>query len=86
MSVSLYTQTGLHYLAIKVQIQVCFIDISCTSLTSVHYNLEHGLAIVTESFGPLNLNYTTSFVKIQMRSDVTSHAIPYTVYLPCTLN
>ena len=34
------------------------------SLTSVHYNLGHGLAIVTESFSLLDLNYTTSFVSI----------------------
>ena len=52
----------------------------------VHYNLEHGLAIVTESFGPLNLDYTTSFVKVQTRSDMTSHAIPDIVYLPYAPN
>ena len=48
---------------------------------SVHYNLEHGLATLTESFSPLNLNYTTSFVKVQI-----SHTIHNTVYLPWTLN
>ena len=50
------------------------------------YNLEYGLAIVRESFSPLILDYTTSFVKVQMRSDVTSHTILDTVYMPCTLN
>ena len=51
MSVSLCTQTGLCYLTIQVlNTRVCFIDIWYTSLTSVHYNLEHGLVSVTESF------------------------------------
>ena len=54
-----------------------------SSLTSVHYNLEHELAIVTESFSPLNLYHTTSFVKVQIRSDATSHAIPLS-YTPVT--
>ena len=65
---------------------VHFIDIWYTSLTSIHYNLEHGFAIVTENFSPLNPSYITSFVKIQIRSDVTSHTIPGAAYLPCTLN
>ena len=56
-----------------------------TSLTSVHYNLEHGLAIITEGFSPLDLDHTKSFVKVQTRSGVTSHAIPDTVFLPYTL-
>ena len=87
MSASLHTQTGLHYLTIQVlSTRVYFLDICCTSLTSVHYNLEHGLVTVTESFSLLNLDYTTSFVKVWTRSDVTSHAIPDTVYLPCALN
>ena len=78
MSVSLGTQTGLHCLTIQVlNTRVCFMDIWCTSLTSVHYNLEHGLAIVTESFSPLDLDYKTSFVKVKTRSDVTNHAIPW---------
>ena len=55
-------------------------------MTSVQNNLEHGLAIVTESFSSLNLNYTTSLVKVQTRSDATSHPIPDTVYLQCALN
>ena len=38
------------------------------------------------SFSPLNLNYTTYFVKVQIRSDVKSHAIHDTVFLPCALN
>ena len=76
MSVSLHTQTGLHHLTIQVwNTGAYFIDIWCTTLTSVHYNLEHGLAIITESFSPLNLNYTTSFVKVQI-SDTTGHTIP----------
>ena len=36
------------------------------------YNLEHGLAIVTESFSPLNRDHTTCFVKVQIRSDAIS--------------
>ena len=87
MSASLRTQTGLPNLTIQVlSTRVCFINIWCTSLNSVHYNLEHGLAIINESVSPLNLNYTASVVKVQIRSDITSHAIPDTVYLPCTLN
>ena len=66
--------------------RVHFIDIWYTYLTSVYYNLEDGLAIVTESFGPLDLDYPTSFVKFQTRSDEASHTIPDTVYLPCALN
>ena len=85
MSVSLHTQTGLHCLTIQVlNTRVCFIDIWYTSLTSVHYNLEHGLVNVTESFSPLNLNYTASLVKVQIRSDTKSHAISNTTHLSCT--
>ena len=80
-SLSFHTQTGLHHLTIQVlNTRVHFIDIQCTSLTSVHYNLEHRLEIITESFSPLNLNYTTFLVKAQIRSDMTSHAMPDTVY------
>ena len=76
MSASLRTQTGLHYLTIQVlNTKVCFIDIWYTSLTSVHYNLEHRLVNITKSFSPLNLNYTTSLVKVWIRSDAKSHAI-----------
>ena len=54
MSVSLCTQTGLCHLTIQVlNITVYFLNILYTSLTSVHSNLEHGLAILTESFSPL---------------------------------
>ena len=87
MSTSLCTQTGLHNLTIQVlNTRVWYLDIWYTSLTSVHYILEHGLPIVTESFSTLNLIYTTTFVKVQIRSDMPSHAIPDTVYLPCALN
>ena len=48
--------------------------------------LEHGLAIITESSSSLYLNYTTSFVKVQIRSDAPSHTIPDTVFLPYVLN
>ena len=48
--------------------------------------LEHGLVSVIESFSPLNQDYTTSFVKVRNRSDMTSHAMPDTVYLPGALN
>ena len=51
MSVSLCTQTGLHHHTIQVlNIRVCFLNILYASLTSIHSNLEHGLAILTESF------------------------------------
>ena len=60
MSASLYTWTGLHCLTIQVLNTRLFIDVWGTSLTSVHNNLENGLAIVTESFSPLNLDYITS--------------------------
>ena len=54
MSVSLHTQTGLHCLVIQVlNTRVWFLNIRYTSPTSVHNNLEHGLAILTESFSPL---------------------------------
>ena len=53
---------------------------------SLLYTLEHGYAIVTESFSLLNLNYITSFVRVQIRSGMTSHTIPDTVDLPCALN
>ena len=54
MSASLCTQTGLHCLIIQVlNTRVWFLNIQYTSLTSVHSNLEHGLAILTESFSPL---------------------------------
>ena len=78
MSASLHTQTGLQCLTIQVlNTKVCFIDILCTSLTSVYYNLEHMLAIVTD------LDYTTSLVKVWIRSDATSHTFPDTVHLSC---
>ena len=54
MSVSLHTQTRFHCLIIQVlNTRVWFLNIWYTSLTSVHSNLEHGLAILTESFSPL---------------------------------
>ena len=87
MSASLCTQTRFNCLTIQVlNTRACFIDIWYTFLTFVQYILEYGLAIVIESFSPLNLDYTTSFVKVWTRSDMISHAIPDTVYLPCTLN
>ena len=87
MSASLHTQTWLHNLTIQVlNIIVWYLDIWYTSLTFVHYNLEYGLAIVTESFSSLNLYHTTSFVKVWIRSDIPSYAIPDAVYFPATLN
>ena len=75
--VSYHTKTGLCCLTIQVlNIRACFIDIWSTFLIYVYNNLEHELAIIAESFSPLNLNYTTSFVKDQTRSDATSHDIP----------
>ena len=56
MSVSLNTQTGLFHLTILLHRYVVhFSDF-------VYYNLEHGLATVTERFSPLNLDYTAFFV------------------------
>ena len=69
MSVSLHTQTGLHCLIIQVlNTRVWFLNIRYTSLTSVHSNLEHGLAILQRALVHSNLNYTTSLVKVQSRS------------------
>ena len=49
MSVSLHTQTGLHWVTIQVlNTRVWFLDIWYISLTSVHYTLEHRLAIVID--------------------------------------
>ena len=54
MSVHLCTQTGLHCLIIQVlNTRVWFLNIRYTSLNFVHSNLEHVLAILTESFSPL---------------------------------
>ena len=54
MSVSLRTQTVLHCLILQVlNIRVCFQMLDTMPFTSVHSNLEHGLAILTESFSPL---------------------------------
>ena len=51
ISVSLRTWTVLPCLIIQVlNTRVWFLNVS---LTSVHSNLEHGLAILTESFSPL---------------------------------
>ena len=86
-SASLHIQTGLHCLIIHVlNTRACFRDIWCTSLSSVHCNLECGLAIVTESFSPLDLVHITLFVKVPIRSEVTNHAIPDNIYLSCALN
>ena len=82
MSASLHTETGLPNLTIQIlNTRVHFIDIRYTPFTSVHYNLEHGLAIVTGDFSPLNLNYTNSFVKVQIRSDAPSHAISCNIFV-----
>ena len=79
-----YALIGLCCITIQVlNTRVCFLDIWYAPFTSVYYNLEHGVAIITESFSPLNLNYTTSFVKVWIRSDMTSHAIPDTVHFSC---
>ena len=54
MSVSLHTRTVLRCLTIQVlHTRVWFLNIQYTSLTSVHSNSEHGLAILTASFSPL---------------------------------
>ena len=64
-SASLHTQTGSPCLICHIlNTRIWIIDIRYISLTIVHNNLEHGLAIVTESFSLLNLDYTTSFVKV----------------------
>ena len=38
------------------------------SFTSVHSNLEHGLAILQRALVHSNLNYTTILIKVQSRS------------------
>ena len=87
MSESLYIQTGLLNLTTQIpDTRVWFLDLWYTSFAYVHYALEHGLASITDSFNPLNMNYTTSLVKVWIRSDMTSHTIPDTVYLLYTLN
>ena len=54
MSVSLHTQTILHCLIIQVLTQESDSQMFDTiPFTSVHSNLEHGSAILTESFSPL---------------------------------
>ena len=74
--VSEYTHSNLHT---QILLFKChFIDIWYTFLTSVHYNLEHGLAIVTESFSPLNLDHTTSFVKVWIRSHAMLFLVMHT--------
>ena len=84
MSGSLCTQTRLHNLTIQVlNTRVWFLDIWFISSISIHCNLEHGLAIITESFSLLNLSYITSFVNVWMRSHVIS---PDAAYLPCIHN
>ena len=65
MQVRLHTQTGI----LKLTIPVHFIDLYLIHFSD--YNLEHGLAMVTnldhwlamvrESFSLLNLNYNNSF-------------------------
>ena len=47
--------------------------------TSVHSNLEHGLAILTESFSPLRSAYTTSLIEVQSRSDAVKPSYSYLV-------
>ena len=62
-------KAGLHYLIIQVlHTRVWFLNIRYTSLTSVHSNLEHGLAILQRALVHSNLNYTTSLVEVQSRS------------------
>ena len=77
ISVSLCTQTELPNLTIQVLKYKSPLHRynSYTYLTSIYYNLELGLAIVIESFSLLDLDYITSFFKLQIRSDVASHAI-----------
>ena len=80
MSVSLCTQTVLCCLIIQVlNIKSHFLHVS---LTSVHSNLEHGLAILKESFSPLRSVLHNLLVEVQSRSDAVNHAIPI---LSCTL-
>ena len=64
LSASLRTQTGLHCLTIQV------LNIKSTS---VHSNLEHGLAILTVHS---DLSYTTSLVEVQSRSDTVKPLYP----------
>ena len=74
--------SGLPNLAIQIlNTSFHFIDLWNTSQTSVHYDLEHGLSIVTESFSPLKLYPTTSFVVME----VTWQAILFLIlFAMCT--
>ena len=55
-----------YYLSAKHR--VWSLNIQYTSLTSVHSNLEHMLAMLQRALVHSNLNYTTSLVKVQIRS------------------
>ena len=86
MSVSLHTKTGLCHLTFQVlNIRVSFLKILYTSFTSVHSNLVHGLAILQRALVHSNLNYTTSLVEVQSRSDAAKPRYPwYCLFVMCT--
>ena len=79
MSVSLHIQTVLCCLIIQVlNTRVWFLN---DSLTSVHSNLEHGLAILTESFSPLRSVLHNLSCWSPKQKCTLSYAIPfYTMY------
>ena len=81
-SVSLQTQTELLYLTSQIlNTRVWFLDIWYSPFTSIQQNLEHGLATITKSFSPLNLNYTTPLSKSEL--EVTWQAILFLILFIC---
>ena len=75
ISVSLHTRTVLSCLIIQVlNTRVWFLNVS---LTSVHSNLEHRLAILTESFSPLrSVSHNLSCWSLKHKCTL-SYAIPF---------
>ena len=58
ITASLHTQTELRFLPFKSWTQECLINVWYTSFTSVHWYLEPGLVTLTESFSPLESEFT----------------------------
>ena len=74
MPASLHTQTRQPNLSVQVlNTRVNFLNVS---LTSVHSNSEHGLAILTESFSPLRSVLHNLSCWSPKQKCMTSHAIP----------
>ena len=57
--------------------RVCFLNVWFTSLTSVHGNLEHGLAALTESFCPLESELHNHFHRHPNEKCMHSYVVPF---------